>query len=116
MIPCIESGISGFDELTLSDGKIAGIPENTSTLIYGPSKTGKSLFSNQFTYHGLLNEEPCLYMTTDDGLKQFQSNMTDFNWPVEKYLDDKSLYIIDAITDISNIKSPEIREHCLLPH
>jgi KaiC/GvpD/RAD55 family RecA-like ATPase len=115
MIPCIESGISGFDELTLSDGKIAGIPENTSTLIYGPSKTGKSLFSNQFTYHGLLNEEPCLYMTTDDGLKQFQSNMTDFDWPVEKYLEDKSLYIIDAITDISNIK-PQKSENIVYSH
>ena len=54
MIPCIESGIPGFDELTLSDDGIGGIPENTATLNIWASKTGKSIFSNQFTYHGLI--------------------------------------------------------------
>jgi KaiC/GvpD/RAD55 family RecA-like ATPase len=115
MIPCIESGISGFDELTSSDDKMPGIPENTSTLIYGPSKTGKSIFSNQFTYHGLLNGEPCLYMTTDNGLNQFESNMSEFNWPINRYLDDKSLYIIDAITDISDAK-PQKSENIVYSH
>jgi KaiC/GvpD/RAD55 family RecA-like ATPase len=104
MIPCIESGIQGFDDLTRSDTRTGGIPENTSTLIYGPSKTGKSIFCNQFTYHGLLKEEPCLHITTDQGIKQFKSNMTDLNWPIEKYLENKSLYIIDTISDISEEK------------
>ncbi len=65
MIPFIESGIPGFDELTKSENGIGGIPENTATLIYGPAKTGKTIFSNQFTYKGLLNGESCLYITTD---------------------------------------------------
>ena len=79
MIPCIKSGIPGFDELTRSETGNGGIPENTSTLVYGPSKTGKSIFSNQFVYHGLLNEEPCLYITTDCGIKQLESNMNEFH-------------------------------------
>jgi len=115
MIPCIESGISGFDKLTSSDDKMGGIPENTSTLIYGPSKTGKSIFSNQFTYHGLLNGEPCLYITTDEGLKQFEANMSYFEWPINKYLKDKSLYLIDTITDISDGK-PHESENIVYSH
>ena len=101
MIPRIESGIPGFDELTSSNDKKGGIPENTSTLIYGPSKTGKSIFTNQFAYQGLTNEEPCLYITTDNGYKQFKTIMDEFNWPIEKYLDDNSLYLIDTISDVS---------------
>ncbi len=57
MIPCIESGIPGFEELTRSNEGTGGIPENTATLVYGPAKTGKSIFANQFTYQGLLNGE-----------------------------------------------------------
>ncbi len=101
MIPFIESGIPGFDELTKSDNGIGGIPENTATLVYGPAKTGKTIFSNQFAYKGLLNGEPCLYITTDHGAKQLEINMNDFQLPVEKYLDDESLYVIDTISDIS---------------
>ena len=57
MIQTIESGIPGFDELTVSEIADGGIPEKSTTLIYGPPKTGKSIFCNQFTYHGLLKEE-----------------------------------------------------------
>jgi KaiC/GvpD/RAD55 family RecA-like ATPase len=101
MIPKIESGIPGFDELTSSNDGTGGIPENTATLIYGPSKTGKSIFINQFIYKGLTNDEPCLYITTDNGYKQFKTNMDEFNWPIEKYLDSNSLYLIDTISDVS---------------
>ena len=100
MIPKIESGISGFDELTRSNDGTGGIPENTATLIYGPSKTGKSIFTNQFTYKGLINEEPCLYITTDNGYKQFKTNMDEFNWSIVEYLDNNSLYLIDTISEI----------------
>ena len=104
MIPKIESGISGFDELTRSNDGTGGIPENTATLIYGPSKTGKSIFTNQFTYKGLINEEPCLYITTDNGYKQFKTNMDEFNWSIVEYLDNNSLYLIDTISEISEEK------------
>jgi KaiC/GvpD/RAD55 family RecA-like ATPase len=107
MIPCIESGIPGFEELTRSNGGTGGIPENTATLVYGPAKTGKSIFANQFTYQGLLNGEPCLYITTDKGLKQFKTNMNEFQWPIERYLEDSSLYIIDTISDVSKGKLPQ---------
>ena len=101
MIPCIESGIPGFDELTRSDTLTGGIPENSSTLVYGPPKTGKTIFCNQFAYKGLFIQEPCLYITTDLGIKQLEINMLEFLLPIEKFIDDNSLYVIDTVTDVS---------------
>lgn len=104
MIPYIKSGVSGFDELVNPDSDLGGIPENTSTLVYGPVKCGKSIFANQFLYHGLLNHEPCLYVATDHGVKEFEYDMNEFNFNIESYIDDNSLYIIDTISDISELK------------
>ncbi len=104
MIPTIESGIPGFDELTVSEITEGGIPEKSTTLIYGPPKTGKSIFCNQFTYHGLLNLDPCLYVTTDYGIKQLQSNMMDFQWFIQNYIQNQTLYIIDGISRLSGAK------------
>jgi len=117
MIPTIESGIPGFDELTVSENSEGGIPENSTTLIYGPPKTGKSIFLNQFTYNGLLNGEPCLYVTADYGIKQLQSNMMDFQWFIMNYIQNQTIYTIDGISQLSgakledtnNIKSSSVR-------
>ncbi len=100
MIACIESGIPGFEELTHTDSFMGGIPENSTTLVYGPPKTGKSIFSDQFCYNGLVNEEPCLYITTNKGLKMFTSEMNDYNLSVDEYLMNGSLHIIDTMSDI----------------
>ncbi len=105
MIACIESGIPGFDELTHTDSFMGGIPENTTTLVYGPPKTGKSVFSDQFCYNGLANEEPCLYITTNKGLKMLMSDMNDYNLPIDEYMRNGSLHIIDTISDILEKKA-----------
>jgi len=116
MIPAIESGIPGFDELTVSDTKTGGIPEKTTTLIFGPPKTGKSIFCNQFTYHGLSKGDPCLFVTVDHGLKQLLNNMMSFQWLIQNYIENQTLYIIDGISHLSganlentnNIKSSSV--------
>ncbi len=104
MIPTIESGVPGFDKLTVSKSNVGGIPERSATLVYGPPKTGKSIFCNQFTYHGLLNGDGCLYLTVDQGLKQLKSNMMDFEWYIQNYLQNQNLYIIDGISQLSGAK------------
>lgn len=104
MIQTIKSGIPGFDELTISEISDGGIPTGTNTLIYGPPKTGKSIFCNQYTYHGLSNNESCLYVTTDYGIKQLQNNMMDFQWLIQKYIQNQNLYIIDGISHLSGAK------------
>ncbi|MBM4241228.1 MAG: recombinase RecA [Euryarchaeota archaeon] len=102
---CVESGIPGFDKFISDDENgIGGIPENTSTLIYGPPKTGKSVFCYQFMYHGLSKNEPCLYLTTDYGIKQLQQRMMDFEWYLQGYMQDQMVYIIDALSSLSGTK------------
>jgi KaiC/GvpD/RAD55 family RecA-like ATPase len=94
MIPSIETGIPGFDGLSSS----GGIPENTVTLIYGPPKTGKSIFSYQFACQGLPNEEPCLYLATDYVMEDLKQNMMEFGLELESYLENNIFYVINAIT------------------
>jgi len=116
MTKSIESGIPGFDELIMSDDNEGGITEKSITLIYGPPKTGKSIFCNQFVYHGLLNQEPCLYVTTDHSMKQLQNIMMDFQWYIQNYIENQTLYIIDGISHLSganlietnNVKSSSV--------
>ncbi len=103
MILRIPSGIPGFDVLTSGDG-VGGIPENTVTLVYGPPKVGKSIFCYHFMYNGLLQGEPCLYITSDYGLKQFQQNTRDFGWELDNYFQDETLCLIDAISSVSGSK------------
>lgn len=104
MINTTESGVPGFDELTSTEELTGGIPDHTTTLIYGPPKTGKSIFANQFTYNGLKNNKPCLYITTDVGIKQLQNNMMAFEWYLQNYIQNETLYIIDGISQLGGSK------------
>lgn len=99
----LESGIPGLDELlrTAVDYDLGGIPLNTATLVYGPPKVGKSIFSYQFTYHGLELEEPCLYLTNDHGMREMQQNMIDFGWFLQNALEKELIYVIDTISALS---------------
>jgi KaiC/GvpD/RAD55 family RecA-like ATPase len=100
----IESGIPGFDELISLKEEFGGIPKNTNTLIYGPPKTGKTIFCNQFIYQGLQNADACLYISTDHGIRQLQTNMIDFQWFIQNYIQSQTLYIIDGISKLSGGK------------
>lgn len=100
----IQSGIPGFDQLTVSELAEGGIPEKSTTLIYGPPKTGKSIFCNQFIYSGLSNQEPCLYVTTDKGINQVQRDMMDFQWLIKNYIQNQTIYFIDGISHLSGGK------------
>jgi KaiC/GvpD/RAD55 family RecA-like ATPase len=104
LIKTTESGIPGFDELTSTEKFTGGIPYSRTTLIYGPPKTGKTIFANQFTYNGLLNKRPCLYITADQGIKQLQNHMMEFNWYLQNYIENGSIYIIDGISQLSGAK------------
>lgn len=97
---CVESGVPGFDDLGYSDLECV-IPENTVTLIYGPPKTGKSIFSHQFAHHGLLNGESCLCLLTDYGIHELKQNMMEFGWLLQTHIEDEMLYVIDAISRLT---------------
>lgn len=100
----VESGIPGLDELLRSsDYDLGGFPRNSTTLVYGPPKVGKSIFCYQFAYHGLSIDEPCLYITTDEGMKQLQQNMMDFGWFLQSPMEKELLYVIDSISSLTGV-------------
>jgi KaiC/GvpD/RAD55 family RecA-like ATPase len=111
MIVRISSGISGFDELTSADDElglgIGGIPENTATLVYGPPNVGKSTFSYEFSYYGLNQEEPCIYLTTEHGMSDIYRNMVDMGLVLDDYLGKGLLYVIDAVTSDLEVEESE---------
>lgn len=90
MIPKIRSGIAGFDNLT------GGLPENTMTLVYGPPKTGKSIFCYQFLRQSVEEGDLCTYLMTDYSLSQLEQQMMAFNWFIHDYISNKRLYVIDT--------------------
>jgi KaiC/GvpD/RAD55 family RecA-like ATPase len=101
MLIRIASGIPGLDELLSSDEAYGpgGVPENTSTLIYGPPQVGKSKFCYQFAYEGLSLFEPSLYLTTDYPVNNILERMKD-TLPEAYSIDDNDLlYFVDVALD-----------------
>lgn len=92
-MPKIRSGIAGFDELVGG-----GLPDNTITLVYGPPKSGKSIFCYHFLNQAAADDEHCLYLMTDYNLFQLEQAMMCFNWPVHKFYLSGKLYVLDIAT------------------
>ncbi|HIE30879.1 MAG TPA: ATPase [Methanosarcinales archaeon] len=90
MIPKTRSGIAELDGLT------GGLPENTITLIYGPPKTGKSIFCYQFLRQAMEEGDLCMYLMTDYDLSQLEQQMMAFDWFIHDYILNKRLYVIDT--------------------
>lgn len=90
MIPKIGSGIAGLDKLT------GGLPENTMTLVYGPPKTGKSIFCYQFLRQAVADGDLCSYLMTDYTQSQLEQQMMAFDWFIHDYIIAKKLYVIDT--------------------
>ncbi len=116
MIVRISSGIHGFDELTNSGDDLGletgGIPENTVTLLYGPKNVGKSLFCYGFSYYGLKQDEPCLYLTTDQKVQVIYDNMLELGLNLDEPMQNNMLYLVDAATDDPEVENSDIYQTC----
>ncbi|HDI31756.1 MAG TPA: KaiC domain-containing protein [Thermofilum sp.] len=89
----IESGIPGLDEILHG-----GIPYRNVVLLSGGPGTGKSIFGQQFLYHGLRNNEPGVLVALEEHPVQIRINMAQFGWDVRHY-EEKGLFaIVDAFT------------------
>ena len=93
IISRIKSGIPGLDS------KIkGGIPNNSVILLYGPPKCGKTIFSMQFFNEGLKEEEPGLYITTNNSVAQLKQNMLSLNMSVSNYEQKGFIFYIDLFS------------------
>jgi circadian clock protein KaiC len=73
----INTGINGLDKII--EG---GLPEKSITLVSGPPGSGKSIFSFQFLYEGVLKNEIGLFLTLDKKVEGLliQSKKLGFNF------------------------------------
>jgi len=67
-----------------------------SLFLMGPSGIGKTIFSKQFIYNGLINGEPGIYLSTDESPTRIQESMKRLGMNVDVYMDNKNLRIIDC--------------------
>lgn len=93
VIEKVKTGIPGFDDLLYG-----GIPKRNIVLLSGGPGTGKTIFSQQYLYYGLVNGEPGVLVTLEEHPVQVRRNMASFGWDVRKYEEEGKFAIVDAFT------------------
>jgi len=89
------SGIPGFDEI--SHG---GVPKGRTTLISGASGSGKTVFSVQFLYEGIMNfGENGVFVTFEENPTDIIRNTKSFGWNIEKLVRENKWAFVDASPD-----------------
>jgi KaiC/GvpD/RAD55 family RecA-like ATPase len=67
-----------------------------SLFLMGPSGVGKTVFSKQFIYSGLVNGESGIYLTTDESPDRIQESMKKLRMNIDTYIDNDKFRIIDC--------------------
>lgn len=91
------TGINGFDEITLG-----GIPQNRSTLIVGPAGSGKTLFGMQFLLHGVLNNEPGLFIAFEESEEDLIKNLNSLGFNLSDSIKKNALILQHIQLDRTN--------------
>ena len=104
----VESGIPGLDRLLKG-----GIPERNVVLLSGGPGTGKSIFGQQFLYHGLKNGEPGVLVALEEHPVQIRVNMNQLGWDVKPYESEGLFALVDAFT--AGIGEAAKRERYVVP-
>lgn len=77
----VPSGIKGLDELIGG-----GFIRSSSIMVSGKTGSGKTLFSTQFLYDGLLNNEPGVYVTFEERVEDIKKDIEEtFGWNFESF-------------------------------
>ncbi|MEA3324148.1 MAG: ATPase domain-containing protein [Euryarchaeota archaeon] len=84
----VSTGIPGLDQL-LSGGLIHG----TTTLLTGPSGTGKTTTGMHFILEGARKKEPGLIVTFEENAAQLRRNAASFGWDIKSLEEDDMLHI-----------------------
>jgi len=93
----IFSGIPGFDEISRG-----GIPQARTTLVSGTSGSGKTLFSTQFLYNGIIQYgENGVFVTFEEKPNDIIMNIHSFGWDIEKMVQQNKWAFVDASPDES---------------
>ena len=94
----LNSGIQGLDELMNG-----GFPKGSIVLISGTPGTGKTIVCFQFIEAGLKNGENCLYLTSDQPVKNLLNESSQLNFNFQKNIDNGKLKIVYLDLDKQNL-------------
>lgn len=75
---------------------IEGQMPSSSLLLMGPSGVGKTIFSKQFIYNGLVHGEPGIYLSTDEPPEKIDASMRSFGFNTETYISSGAFRIVDC--------------------
>ena len=99
----VKTGIPGFDELCGG-----GLIRDRSYLISGTSGAGKTNFSIQFIYNGIVNYgENGIIVATEERPQQIRENVLKLGWDLKALEDEGKLAIIDACSTKIGIPTQE---------
>ncbi|MDP7080195.1 MAG: circadian clock protein KaiC [Candidatus Undinarchaeales archaeon] len=76
----MSTGVPELDEMVTG-----GLLEGSSTLVAGPTGTGKTLLGMHFIMEGLRHGEASLYVGFEESREQFLRNAKGFGWDMEWY-------------------------------
>ena len=76
---------------------LGGIPESTVTMVYGPPKTGKSVFVYHFLAQSVKNGEACIVIATDYEGKELVQTMAAFGWTINDALKAGSIRLVSMV-------------------
>jgi class 3 adenylate cyclase/KaiC/GvpD/RAD55 family RecA-like ATPase len=91
-----------------------GIPDGTSTLIFGAPKTGKSVFCFQFLMESIRSNQPCLYVMTDYAAEELARSASSFGWDIDSALRNGLIRLIDMTSTGTQIEHPSSSSHLSL--
>lgn len=91
-----------------------GIYKGSSTLVIGPSGTGKSVLSLEFIIEGLKVNEPSLYIGFEESKAQILRNAQSFGWALSPYIKKDQLVFRCAYPESKGLYEhlADIREIC----
>ncbi len=100
----IQSGIPGFDNIVGG-----GLIRDRVYLLSGPAGAGKTIFSSQFLYNGLIKfNENGVYVVLEETPQQLRENIfNSFSWDLRNLEDSGNLIILDAISSRLGLSSDE---------
>lgn len=103
MLPRIETGIEGFDEICGG-----GLIKNRTYLVTGVSGAGKTIFGMQYLYLGATKyDQPGILLATEERPATIRENALTFGWNFKKLEDENKLAIIDASSTKIGVPSLE---------
>jgi len=99
----LQTGITGFDALI--EG---GFPEGTTTLLSGPTGSGKTIFGIQYLYNGATQfDEAGIFITLETRPSDLRLEALQFGWDLSALEKNGKLAIIDAASSKAQLPTSE---------